>query len=173
MDIVCYWCSFLKGRMVAYQILRDVLKGYISYCSWCLFKFHFSILPIKVEYMFNLGWAGEVEVINYMMKCDNYKDLRFVRSKYWIHWLLIMVKMEVYHHTRHSKSFTVPINRSMLDLLIFCYMTSWFLGVCSYRKDTSRLVDSCNCFTCQNHTRAYLNHLLNVHEMLAQILLEM
>lgn len=88
MAIVCYWCSFLKGRMVAYQILRDVLKGYISYCSWCLFKFHFSILPIKVEYMFNLGWAGEVEVINYMMKCDNYKDLRFVRSKYWIgYWL--------------------------------------------------------------------------------------
>ncbi|GJM91669.1 hypothetical protein PR202_ga08068 [Eleusine coracana subsp. coracana] len=42
-----------------------------------------------------------------------------------------------------------------------------------YRKDTSRLVDSCSCFTCQNHTRAYLNHLLNVHEMLAQILLEM
>ncbi|TVU31897.1 hypothetical protein EJB05_23602 [Eragrostis curvula] len=41
-----------------------------------------------------------------------------------------------------------------------------------YRKDTSRLVDSCSCFTCQNHTRAYLNHLLNVHEMLAQILLE-
>ncbi|GJN20277.1 hypothetical protein PR202_gb07633 [Eleusine coracana subsp. coracana] len=41
-----------------------------------------------------------------------------------------------------------------------------------YRKDTSRLVDTCSCFTCQNHTRAYLNHLLNVHEMLAQILLE-
>ncbi|EAY77681.1 hypothetical protein OsI_32722 [Oryza sativa Indica Group] len=40
------------------------------------------------------------------------------------------------------------------------------------QKDTSRIVDSCSCFTCQNHTRAYLNHLLNVHEMLAQILLE-
>lgn len=46
------------------------------------------------------------------------------------------------------------------------------LRATTYRKDTSRLVDSCNCFTCQNHTRAYLNHLLNVHEMLAQILLE-
>ncbi|VAI37963.1 unnamed protein product [Triticum turgidum subsp. durum] len=41
-----------------------------------------------------------------------------------------------------------------------------------YRKDTSRIVDGCTCFTCQNHTRAYLNHLINVHEMLAQILLE-
>ena len=41
------------------------------------------------------------------------------------------------------------------------------------RKDTAPIVDNCNCYTCQNHTRAYINHLLNVHEMLAQILLEM
>ncbi|KAG9457012.1 hypothetical protein H6P81_001520 [Aristolochia fimbriata] len=41
-----------------------------------------------------------------------------------------------------------------------------------YRKDTSPIVDGCICYTCQNHTRAYINHLLNVHEMLAQILLE-
>ncbi|XP_010264838.1 PREDICTED: queuine tRNA-ribosyltransferase accessory subunit 2-like isoform X2 [Nelumbo nucifera] len=41
-----------------------------------------------------------------------------------------------------------------------------------YRKDTSPIVDGCSCYTCQNHTRAYINHLLNVHEMLAQILLE-
>ncbi|XP_052202465.1 uncharacterized protein LOC127808121 isoform X3 [Diospyros lotus] len=38
--------------------------------------------------------------------------------------------------------------------------------------DTSPLVDGCSCYTCQNHTKAYINHLLNVHEMLAQILLE-
>ncbi|CAN6458323.1 unnamed protein product [Victoria cruziana] len=41
-----------------------------------------------------------------------------------------------------------------------------------YRKDTSPLVEGCSCYSCQNHTRAYINHLLNVHEMLAQILLE-
>lgn len=41
-----------------------------------------------------------------------------------------------------------------------------------YRKDTSSIVEGCNCYTCQNHTRAYINHLLNVHEMLAHILLE-
>ncbi|VAI37964.1 unnamed protein product [Triticum turgidum subsp. durum] len=34
------------------------------------------------------------------------------------------------------------------------------------------VASGCTCFTCQNHTRAYLNHLINVHEMLAQILLE-
>ncbi|KAL3507004.1 hypothetical protein ACH5RR_032386 [Cinchona calisaya] len=41
-----------------------------------------------------------------------------------------------------------------------------------YRKDTSPIVECCNCFTCQNHTKAYMNHLFNVHEMLAQSLLE-
>ncbi|PON59750.1 tRNA-guanine(15) transglycosylase-like [Trema orientale] len=41
-----------------------------------------------------------------------------------------------------------------------------------YRKDTSPIVKNCGCYTCQNHTKAYINHLLNVHEMLAQILLE-
>ncbi|KAI3854488.1 hypothetical protein MKW92_050119 [Papaver armeniacum] len=42
-----------------------------------------------------------------------------------------------------------------------------------YRKDASPIVDGCDCYTCKNHTRAYINHLINVHEMLAQILLEM
>ncbi|KAL0366546.1 UNVERIFIED_CONTAM: Queuine tRNA-ribosyltransferase accessory subunit [Sesamum radiatum] len=41
-----------------------------------------------------------------------------------------------------------------------------------YRKDTSPILEGCKCYTCQNHTKAYINHLLNVHEMLAQILLE-
>ncbi|KAJ4713774.1 Queuine tRNA-ribosyltransferase accessory subunit 2 [Melia azedarach] len=41
-----------------------------------------------------------------------------------------------------------------------------------YRKDTTPIVENCSCYTCQNHTKAYINHLLNVHEMLAQILLE-
>ncbi|PHT52737.1 hypothetical protein CQW23_07199 [Capsicum baccatum] len=39
-------------------------------------------------------------------------------------------------------------------------------------KDISPIVDDCKCYTCQNHTKAYINHLLNVHEMLAHILLE-
>ncbi|KAK4421871.1 Queuine tRNA-ribosyltransferase accessory subunit [Sesamum alatum] len=41
-----------------------------------------------------------------------------------------------------------------------------------YRKDTSPILEGCKCYTCQNHTKAYINHLFNVHEMLAQILLE-
>ncbi|CAA0838739.1 Unknown protein [Striga hermonthica] len=41
-----------------------------------------------------------------------------------------------------------------------------------YRKDMSPILDGCKCYTCQNHTKAYINHLFNVHEMLAHILLE-
>ncbi|XP_078441553.1 uncharacterized protein LOC144711427 isoform X2 [Wolffia australiana] len=41
-----------------------------------------------------------------------------------------------------------------------------------YRRDDSPILEGCVCFTCQKHTRAYIHHLLNVHEMLAQTLLE-
>ena len=46
----------------------------------------------------------------------------------------------------------------------------WDVG---FRKDTGPLVPGCSCFACRNHTRAYVHHLLNVHEMTAQILLEL
>lgn len=36
----------------------------------------------------------------------------------------------------------------------------------------SALSEYCRCFTCQNHHRAYLNHLLNAKEMLAWTLLQ-
>jgi len=35
------------------------------------------------------------------------------------------------------------------------------------------LVDECECFTCQNHHRAYIHHLLKCHEMTAWVLLQM
>ncbi|EPS65555.1 hypothetical protein M569_09223, partial [Genlisea aurea] len=41
-----------------------------------------------------------------------------------------------------------------------------------YRKDASPILAGCSCYACRNHTKAYLNHLLNVHELLAHILLE-
>eukprot|EP01122_Echinamoeba_exundans_P010391 TRINITY_DN3886_c0_g1_i2.p1 TRINITY_DN3886_c0_g1~~TRINITY_DN3886_c0_g1_i2.p1 ORF type:complete len:398 (+),score=30.99 TRINITY_DN3886_c0_g1_i2:131-1195(+) len=40
-----------------------------------------------------------------------------------------------------------------------------------YELDTRPLVEACGCYTCQHHTRAYIHHLLNTHEMLAGILL--
>ncbi|KAJ1680342.1 hypothetical protein EV182_000177 [Spiromyces aspiralis] len=34
------------------------------------------------------------------------------------------------------------------------------------------LVNGCSCFTCRNHTRSYIHHLLMTHEMLATVLLQ-
>ncbi|KAH7524876.1 hypothetical protein FEM48_Zijuj06G0165700 [Ziziphus jujuba var. spinosa] len=61
-------------------------------------------------------------------------------------------------------------DRSKINLRATIYRAypTWVLT----RKDTSPVVENCSCYTCQNHTKAYINHLLNVHEMLAQILLE-
>jgi queuine tRNA-ribosyltransferase subunit QTRTD1 len=42
-----------------------------------------------------------------------------------------------------------------------------------HRLDGGPLVHGCSCFTCQNHSRAYVHHLLHTHEMLASVLLEM
>jgi GNAT superfamily N-acetyltransferase len=42
-----------------------------------------------------------------------------------------------------------------------------------YAHDKAPLLEGCACYTCANHTRAYLHHLLNVHEMTAPILLDL
>ena len=63
----------------------------------------------------------------------------------------------------------------MHEMTILCVRTHDLpLLMCFlFRKDTSPIVEGCCCYTCQNHTKAYINHLLNVHEMLAQTLIEM
>ncbi|XP_028394617.1 queuine tRNA-ribosyltransferase accessory subunit 2-like [Dendronephthya gigantea] len=40
-----------------------------------------------------------------------------------------------------------------------------------YKEDFSSLVIGCSCYSCTNHTRAYIYHLLETKEMLAQVLL--
>ncbi|CAI2180070.1 7122_t:CDS:2 [Funneliformis geosporum] len=37
----------------------------------------------------------------------------------------------------------------------------------NYRNDVRPLLAGCQCYSCKNHTRAYVHHLLNTHEMLA------
>ncbi|RIA89345.1 tRNA-guanine(15) transglycosylase-like protein [Glomus cerebriforme] len=41
----------------------------------------------------------------------------------------------------------------------------------NFRNDVQPLLIGCQCYSCQNHTRAYIHHLLNAHEMLATVLL--
>ncbi|XP_077986508.1 queuine tRNA-ribosyltransferase accessory subunit 2-like [Glandiceps talaboti] len=40
-----------------------------------------------------------------------------------------------------------------------------------YKEDFSSLVPGCQCYCCQNHTRAYINHLLLTKELLGRVLL--
>eukprot|EP00123_Amoebidium_parasiticum_P021647 comp7111_c0_seq1/m.2843 comp7111_c0_seq1/g.2843 ORF comp7111_c0_seq1/g.2843 comp7111_c0_seq1/m.2843 type:complete len:383 (-) comp7111_c0_seq1:132-1280(-) len=42
-----------------------------------------------------------------------------------------------------------------------------------YQRDSGPIMQGCNCFTCTNHKRAYIHHLLMTHEMLAEVLLLM
>ena len=43
----------------------------------------------------------------------------------------------------------------------------------SFASDTSPLVTDCQCYTCLNHHRAYVHHLLNAKEMLGWVLLQL
>ncbi|KAJ0776389.1 putative tRNA-guanosine(34) preQ(1) transglycosylase [Helianthus annuus] len=84
----------------------------------------------------------------------------------------------IYHLTLEGFALIFPLNNDKCTQdPQLCPMASDYtkinLKATVYRKDTSRIVEGCTCYTCQNHTKAYINHLLNVHEMLAQILLEM
>jgi queuine tRNA-ribosyltransferase subunit QTRTD1 len=45
----------------------------------------------------------------------------------------------------------------------------WAVG---YKKDSRPLVPGCSCLACTSHTRSYIHHLLESHEMTAQVLLE-
>ena len=40
-----------------------------------------------------------------------------------------------------------------------------------YNKDLTPLVLDCKCYTCKNHTRAYISHLIKHKEMTGAVLL--
>jgi queuine tRNA-ribosyltransferase subunit QTRTD1 len=42
----------------------------------------------------------------------------------------------------------------------------------TYARDTRPLVEGCQCYACRHHTRAYIHHLVVVHEILGQALLD-
>lgn len=84
----------------------------------------------------------------------------------------------IYHLTLGGYALTFPVDSSEVHIPSYHLsdvgsdLTKMNLRATVYRKDTSAIIEGCCCYTCQNHSRAYINHLLNVHEMLAQILLE-
>ncbi|CAO1324722.1 unnamed protein product [Diamesa hyperborea] len=40
-----------------------------------------------------------------------------------------------------------------------------------YKDDLTPMLEGCECLACKNHTKAYVNHLLNTHELLGPMLL--
>ncbi|KAH9725380.1 Queuine tRNA-ribosyltransferase accessory subunit 2 [Citrus sinensis] len=84
----------------------------------------------------------------------------------------------IYHLTIGGFALTFPLDRTEKNDYNYQLSdqgsdrTKINLRATVYRKDATPIVEDCCCYTCQNHTKAYINHLLNVHEMLAQILLE-
>ena len=40
-----------------------------------------------------------------------------------------------------------------------------------YKKSPGPLMDKCECYTCKNHSKAYIHHLLNCNEMTGFVLL--
>ncbi|KAK9023734.1 hypothetical protein V6N11_003936 [Hibiscus sabdariffa] len=85
----------------------------------------------------------------------------------------------IYHLTLGGFALTFPLDRTQINASnlapsdVGSDPRKINLRTTVFRKDTTPIVEGCTCYTCRNHTRAYINHLLNVHEMLALILLEM
>ena len=65
----------------------------------------------------------------------------------------------------HSISPNEQCSKEFVDSINVC-------DIC-YASDPSPILIGCECYCCTNHSRAYLRHLFNVHEMNAQILLQM
>jgi queuine tRNA-ribosyltransferase accessory subunit len=42
-----------------------------------------------------------------------------------------------------------------------------------YKEEFEPIAKDCKCLTCENHSRAYINHLLNTKELLSGVLLMM
>lgn len=84
----------------------------------------------------------------------------------------------IYHLTKGGFALTFPLERIVRNVSdpqlsnMGSDGTKINLNSEVYRKDDVPIVDGCRCYTCQNHTKAYINHLLSVNEMLALILLE-
>ncbi|KAL9592930.1 MAG: hypothetical protein Q9219_007708 [cf. Caloplaca sp. 3 TL-2023] len=67
-------------------------------------------------------------------------------------------------------SFTFPISEKPRGGRHFVLGFNLWLN--TYSTDLAPLVEACECYTCTNHHRAYIRHLLDAKEMLAWVLLQ-
>ena len=71
------------------------------------------------------------------------------------------------YYTRNGHAFTFPLDAENTNF----DSISIDLRSMEYEHDQKPIVEGCNCTLCKNHSRSYIHHLLNVHEMLADTLL--
>ena len=70
-------------------------------------------------------------------------------------------------------STTLPTHHSLASLALSLRSPTLNVSSASLSVSTEPLCSSCRCFTCRNHTRGYLRHLLTVGEMTGVVLLEL
>ncbi|XP_046845709.1 queuine tRNA-ribosyltransferase accessory subunit 2-like isoform X2 [Xenia sp. Carnegie-2017] len=77
------------------------------------------------------------------------------------------------NHIVQTKSEPVTLNKKALQDSLNDNINFYELNIANkrYKEDFSPLVVSCPCYSCSNHSRAYIYHLLETKEMLAQVLL--
>ncbi|RGB40526.1 tRNA-guanine(15) transglycosylase-like protein [Rhizophagus diaphanus] len=68
----------------------------------------------------------------------------------------------------HAFTFSLDVKNDLDSSKNQKTINLWNTNFCD---DTQPLLVGCQCYSCQNHTRAYIHHLLNTHEMLASVLL--
>ncbi|CAG8691789.1 14877_t:CDS:2 [Acaulospora morrowiae] len=72
--------------------------------------------------------------------------------------------------TSAGKAFVFSLNNDKWDTDTGCSQHINLLEG-QYRTDYQPFIQTCKCYACRNHTRAYVHHLLNAREMLANVLL--
>ena len=77
-----------------------------------------------------------------------------------------------YHKVEQGKALHFP-NKLLCNDEVMRKSADFGLSLAEneFKEDFSPIMKSCECYTCKNHTRAYINHLINAKELLGQVLL--
>lgn len=70
---------------------------------------------------------------------------------------------------RHQRLYTFPFNPAETDLMLASKVHSYvYIMEEKYRRDSSPISQYCDCHTCQNYSKAYIQHLFNIGDVAAQ-----
>ena len=152
-------CGFVIGSLPVDHSLTEEM--------YCLIKSTIEILPPDKQ-IAAPGFGHPFDVIS-LMKCGvSIFDSSYITKLSESSFALVyqIPKLAEINDWNYDKQ-TFDLNRN--------YATNFnetiSLSDSSYCNDFSPLLTGCTCYTCSNHTKAYLHHLVNVNEMLAPTLI--